>query len=83
MDYHDFGIYPSRASYISRKPYISQESVQGLNNFTFNSPIQAMADVAKGYGGYGVNSYNIQGPNRNQSFVNITNNQYHSLNPFE
>lgn len=83
MDYHDFGIYPSRASYIARKPYITQESVQGLNNFTFNSPIQAMADVAKGYGGYGVNSYNIQGPNRSQSFVNITNNQYHSLNPFE
>lgn len=83
MDYHDFGIYPSRASYVSRKPYINEQLVQDVNRLTFENPIQAMGDIAKGYGAYGIGSYNIQGPNRNQSFVNVTVNKDHTINPFE
>lgn len=83
MDYHDFGIFPSRSNYITRKPYLDQSDVSALNNHTFANPIEGMATVAKAYGGYGVNSYNIQGPNRSQSFINITSNQNVSINPFE
>jgi hypothetical protein len=83
MDYHDFGIFPSRSNYITRKPYLDQADVGALNNHTFTNPIEGMANVAKAYGGYGVNSYNIQGPNRSQSFVSLTSNQNVYINPFE
>jgi hypothetical protein len=83
MDYHDFGIYPSRASYMPRKPYISEKDVQDINNFAYSNPIVGMADVAKVHGGYGMHSYNIQGPSRDQSFINFTSNQTVDINPFE
>ena len=82
MNYHDFGIYPSRASYMPRKPYVDEKAIQDLNNLSYRNGIEGMADVNKIYNGYGVNSYNIQGPNRDQSFVDLTFNQYYSLNPF-
>jgi hypothetical protein len=82
MDYHDFGIYPSRASYMPRKPYVDEKAMQDLNNLSFRNGLNGMANAAKMYSGYGVNSYNIQGPNRNQDFVDLTFNEYNTLNPF-
>lgn len=83
MDYHDFGIYPSRASYLPRKPYLDEASVQNLNDLTYSNPIHQIGDLAKVYGVYGSIGYNIQGPNRNQSFVDLTYNNNIAVNPFE
>jgi hypothetical protein len=82
MNYHDFGIYPSRASYMPRKPYIDEKAMQDLNNLSARNGLNGMANAAKIYSSYGVNSYNIQGPNRNQDFVSLTFNEYNTLNPF-
>ena len=83
MDYHDFGIYPSRASYAYRKPYITSQDIQGLNRASFTDPIDSMGRVNNAFGGYGIGSYNINGPNRDQSFFNLNFNLNHSVNPFE
>jgi hypothetical protein len=82
MDYHDFGIYPSRASYMSRKHYIDEKSVQDLNNLAVSPALTSFADVAKAYGQRGSISYNIQGPSRTQSFVDLSVNNTVGINPF-
>ena len=83
MDYHDFGIYPSRASYMPRKPFINEGVVSELNNTSYVDPLAAMSAVNKRMGAYGVAGYNIQGPTRNQSFVNFTVEQNNTINPYE
>jgi hypothetical protein len=83
MDYHDFGIYPSRASYLPRKPYLDEATAQSMNELTYSNPIHQIGDLAKVYGVYGSIGYNIQGPNRNQSFVDLTYNNNVAVNPFE
>ena len=83
MDYHDFGIYPSRASYLPRKPYINEQLVTELNSSSFVNPMEALGRVGSAFNSYGINSYNIQGPTRSQSFVSFNVNQQHSIDPFQ
>jgi hypothetical protein len=82
MDYHDFGIYPSRASYMPRKPYLDEKSVQDINNLAISPALTSFADVAKAYGQRGSISYNIQGPSRTQSFIDLNVNNTVGINPF-
>jgi hypothetical protein len=83
MDYHDFGIYPSRASYLPRKPYINEQLVSELNSSSFVNPIEAMGRIGSTFNSYGVSSYNIQGPTRSQSFLTFNATQEHSIDPFQ
>jgi hypothetical protein len=83
MDYHDFGIYPSRASYLPRKPYVDEKMIADINNYTFTDPLAAMGRLNNKFNSYGVNSYNIQGPNRTESFVSLNVDQHYNINPFQ
>lgn len=83
MNYHDFGIYPSRASYMARKPYIDEQAVQDLNKFKFINPHKAISAVNNANDVYGNYSYNIQGPNRFDSSISIDIRNSISVNPFE
>lgn len=83
MDYHDFGIYPTRSSYMPRKPYIDEEAVQGLNRLTFKSARNAFAEVNAAYGATSMNSYNIQGAERFQDDISLEFDLTALINPFE
>ena len=82
MDYHDFGIYPSRASYIGRKNYLDQQAVNDLNTHAYLNPFRTLAALNKSQQVYGTYSYNIQGPNDVVSNVDITVNRTVDYNPF-
>lgn len=76
MDYHDFGIFPNRANFISRKNYIDQQAIEDLNSSRHTDFFGAMSAISKREASYGNYSYNIQGPDDTVNFVqlNVKNN---------
>ena len=82
MDYHSFGIFPSRANLIGRKNYVDQQAVEELNDMKRRDTFGVMSAIAKNDGVYGNYSYNIQGPNDNVNNIQITVNNAVPLNPF-
>jgi hypothetical protein len=85
-DYHDFGIYKSRAEYLPRKNYISNEMVSQVS-------IQPMALQIARNALQEVNrimnlrhtsiNHQTQSPMRNNNYVSVNLEQNHYVNPFQ
>lgn len=86
LDYHDFSIYPSRANYIHRKSYITDEDVrqigiyQGALGHAQNALIEANRMIQNPYSNV---SYNIQNGSRATNYVDYQLRQHHSYIPSE
>lgn len=84
LDYHDFGIYPSRASYIHRKPYITADDMQfigiyhGALGHAQDGLREAMNLISNPYSNV---SHQIQGGNRMTSYAQLDLTQEHAYIP--
>jgi hypothetical protein len=80
MDYHDFNIYPSRAAYIARKPYITDQDIGQLNPTDVETTLPLL-DRVNNWAGVPLSAlrYNMYGPNRDSSFIQYNLTQEHNL----
>ena len=72
LDYHDFSIYPSRASYLHRKPYITDGDVAQMQveNYSEENVRLALREANRQIGNDFSNiSYNMQGGMRMQNSI--------------
>lgn len=83
MDYHDFGMFPSRAGYLSRKSYITNETVEGLNETTFFNSLERLAKTNHTNNAFGAFNYNIGSPGSTSNRIDINYREEIPLNPFE
>ena len=83
-DYHDYSVYPSRANYIHRKPYITPDDVNMIGvqrNALWHARsaiLEAQRSMQVPFSNLG---YNILGPARTNNYAQITVDQYHSIMP--
>lgn len=73
-DFHDFSIYPSRADFIHRKPYITDEDVRqvGIQRVALGHARNALAEVNRvmQIPSNGL-SYNINSPDRPNNYIDL------------
>jgi hypothetical protein len=83
MNFHDFGIFPSRANYMSRKSYIDEAAVEDINNLKFRGANDVFSQVNRSVGGFGEYRYNIQGPQRRNDHIDLEFTRNININPLE